>query len=67
MALTKREIEIVQLIADEYTSEEIGKTLQISLATVESHRRNIFRKEGIASVVGLIKKGIVEGWIINNI
>jgi DNA-binding NarL/FixJ family response regulator len=39
--LTKRELEIVRLLAQGHTSKSIGEALQISLLTVQTHRRNI--------------------------
>ncbi len=56
--LTPREIEITKLIADEYTNEKIGEKLFISERTVETHRKNIFRKTNTKSVAGLIKYAI---------
>ncbi|MFL5752523.1 MAG: response regulator [Bacteroidia bacterium] len=53
--LTQREIEIVQLIAKELSNAEIAEKLFISERTVETHRKNIFRKTATKSVVGLIK------------
>ncbi len=54
-ALTEREIEIVKLIAKEYSNKQIADLLFISERTVESHRKNIFRKAGAHSVVGVMK------------
>lgn len=56
--LTPREIEITKQIADEYTNEKIGEKLFISERTVETHRKNIFRKTNTKSVAGLIKYAI---------
>jgi two-component system nitrate/nitrite response regulator NarL len=53
--LTDREREIVKLIAKEYNNKEIAEELFISERTVETHRKNIFRKTGTSSLVGLIK------------
>lgn len=53
--LSAREIEIVELIAKEYTNAKIAETLFISERTVETHRKNIFRKTDTKSVIGLIK------------
>jgi two-component system, NarL family, nitrate/nitrite response regulator NarL len=52
--LTRREKEIIQLIAKEYTNVMIAEQLFISEYTVESHRKNIFRKTNVKSIVGLI-------------
>lgn len=53
--LTDREREIVKLIAKEYTNKQIAEELFISERTVETHRKNIFKKTGTNSLVGLIK------------
>lgn len=53
--LTPREIEIIKLIAKEFSNAKIGETLFISERTVETHRKNIFRKTGTKSVLGLVK------------
>lgn len=55
VSLTPREIEIVRLIEKEYSNAQIAETLFISERTVETHRKNIFRKTNTKSVVGLIK------------
>ena len=52
---TEREKEIIQLIAKEHSNAQIGETLFISERTVETHRKNIFRKANTKTVVGLIK------------
>ncbi|WP_426327485.1 response regulator [Pedobacter sp. R-06] len=52
--LSPREVEIIRLIAKEYTSADIGKMLFISEHTVETHRKNIWRKTGVKSIVGLL-------------
>jgi DNA-binding NarL/FixJ family response regulator len=54
-SLTEREIEIVKLIAQELSNKQIADKLFISERTVESHRKNIFRKAGAHSVVGVMK------------
>ena len=53
--LTGRELEIVKLIAEEYNNAQIGDKLFISERTVETHRKNIFRKTNTKSVAGLVK------------
>ena len=58
--LTEREKEIIKLIANEYSNAQIGDELFISERTVETHRKNIYRKTNTTSIVGLIK------WLYEN-
>ena len=53
--LTSREIEIIKLIVEEKSTNDISKELFISSGTVESHRRNIFKKLGVKNMVGVVK------------
>lgn len=53
--LTGREIEIIRLIEKEYNNKMIAESLFISERTVETHRKNIFRKTDTSSVIGLVK------------
>ena len=53
--LTDREIEILRLIEKEYNNKQIAEALFISERTVETHRKNIFRKTNTNSVIGLVK------------
>lgn len=53
--LTGREIEIIRLIEKEYNNKQIAEALFISERTVETHRKNIFRKTDTNSVIGLVK------------
>lgn len=63
MLLSAREIEIVKLIALEYSNEEIAEELIISKRTVETHRKNINLKTNVKTVVGLIKYAIRNGLV----
>ncbi len=53
--LTDREVEIIRLIEKEYNNRQIAESLFISERTVETHRKNIFRKTNTNSVIGLVK------------
>lgn len=53
--LTKRELEIVQLIKCDYTNKQIADKLFLSLYTVETHRKNIMKKLGLTKPQALIK------------
>ncbi len=54
-SLTKREVEIIKLLAEELSSNEIAEQLYISTGTVETHRHNILKKLNVKSTVGVIK------------
>ena len=56
--LTRRELEVLQLIATENTNSEIAKELFISIRTVDTHRRNLIEKLGVKNTVGLVKYAI---------
>jgi DNA-binding NarL/FixJ family response regulator len=62
--LTPRELEVVKLIAEGHTSEEIAEQLVISKKTVDRHRANILEKLGMRNRVELtryaIRRGLVE-------
>ena len=53
--LTKRELEILQLISQAKSNKEIADDLFISDQTVGVHRKNIMRKLSVSSTAGLIK------------
>jgi two-component system response regulator NreC len=52
--ITKREEEILQLVCQQYTAEEIGAKLFISVKTVNGHRNNLLHKTGSRNVTGLV-------------
>ena len=56
--LTEREREILQLVAEGMTNQEIAAKLCISASTVDTHRKNIMAKLDIHSVAGLVKYAI---------
>lgn len=59
--LSKREIDIVQLIKDGLSSREIGIRLDISLKTVEVHRYNILKKLHLKNTASLVSFSIAQG------
>lgn len=56
--VTKRELEIIRLIAQEMSTSEIAEKLYLSPGTVETHRHNILRKLGVKNAIGIIKYAI---------
>ncbi len=61
--LTLRELEVLNLVAKEFSNQQIAEKLFISERTVESHRKNIFRKTGAKSIVGLVRFAIDNGLV----
>lgn len=61
--LTGREVEILKLIADEYSTVEIANQLCISVPTVETHRRSLMIKLNAKNVAGLVKYAVKHGLV----
>jgi len=61
--LTKRENEILALIAGEYSNQEIADKLFLSVRTVESHRHSLNQKLNIKSAAGLVKEALLRGLV----
>lgn len=53
-ALTKRELEVLELICKEYTNKEIADKLYLSKRTIEGHRNRMLDKTGSKNTVGLV-------------
>jgi DNA-binding NarL/FixJ family response regulator len=62
-SLSKRELEIMELVASEYSTNRIADKLFISGKTVETHRRNLFQKLGVKNSVGLTKVAVRLGMV----
>jgi DNA-binding NarL/FixJ family response regulator len=61
--ITRREKEILKLIVEENTNQEIAGKLFLSLRTVENHRNNLLQKLQVKNTAGLVKIAIQEGLI----
>jgi DNA-binding NarL/FixJ family response regulator len=59
--LTKRELQVLQLIAEGRSTKDIAARLSLSVKTVETHRKQIMDKLEIRSIAGLTKYCIREG------
>lgn len=55
MFLTRRELQILKLVVDERKNKEIANDLHINVSTVETHKKNIIRKVGVKSSMGLVR------------
>lgn len=56
MTPTKRERQVLHLIAEEFTTKEIAKKLYISHQTVQTHRKNLLAKLDARNTAGLMRK-----------
>lgn len=62
-ALTRRELEVVRLVADGRSNDEIGATLGITTKTVEGHLRRLFERLAVQSRTELATRAVREGWL----
>jgi DNA-binding NarL/FixJ family response regulator len=61
--LTVREHDVVRLVADGRSNDEIGATLGIGSKTVETHLSRIFERFGVSSRTELAARAVREGWL----
>lgn len=61
--ITRREKDILKLIVEEHTNQEIAGKLFLSLRTVENHRNNLLQKLNVKNTAGLVKVAIREGLV----
>ena len=63
LSLTQRELDVVRLIVDGRSNDEIAGALEIAAKTVESHLRRIFDRVGVGSRTELATRALREGWL----
>ena len=61
MTLTPRQEQVLKLVADGLSSPEIARVLQLSVSSVDTHRRDIRVRLGMDSLADLIKYAIYKG------
>ena len=62
IGLTEREREIIRLVAQERTNDEIATALHVSTETIKTHRKNLMTKLNVRSVAGLVKYAVDRCW-----
>lgn len=62
--LSKREIQIIQLITDGISKKEVAKKLSISVRTIETHRHNIYKKLQIKNTAELVRYALSKKIVI---
>lgn len=63
--LTEREEEVLRLVAQGYINKEIATRLDISVKTVETHKRNFMEKLGLHSRAELVRYALAQGWLLS--
>jgi two-component system response regulator NreC len=64
LALTDREREVLTLVAQGYTSQEIADRLIVSVKTVETHRAHVMSKLGLQTRAELVRYALREGYLL---
>ena len=59
--LTKREIQVLQLICTQYTNQDIADTLNLNVRTIDSFRENLRKKTESKNVAGMVVYAIKNG------
>ncbi len=65
IVLSNREKEVLHFVAKEYTNQEIAEKINISLRTVETHKRNLIKKLRVKNVVGLVRFALEQGQLLD--
>ena len=61
--LSPRELDVVRLVVDGLTNDEIGVALRIGARTVETHITRVFERFGVVSRTELAARALREGWL----
>lgn len=61
--LTPREIEVMQLVIQDLSNAEIAEKIFIGVTTVETHRRNLMKKVGVKTALGLMRWAMTNGFL----
>jgi DNA-binding CsgD family transcriptional regulator len=61
--LTPREEEVLLMVAEQHSTQEIAEKLQLSRRTVENHRYRLMQKLGVKSAGGLVRYAMQTGMI----
>lgn len=62
-AFLPRELEVLQLIAQQYTNKQIAEKLSLTVKTIEAHKSNLLAKTGSKNALGLVVYAIEQGLI----
>ena len=65
VSLSAREQEVLFFVSKEFTNQEIAERMDISLRTVETHKRNLVKKLRVKNVVGLVRYAIENSYLLD--
>lgn len=60
---SQRELDVLYLVAADYSTQEIAARLHISVRTVDAHRRTLIEKARARSIVGVVLEAFRQGWL----
>jgi DNA-binding NarL/FixJ family response regulator len=63
--LSKREEDVLRLVALGFLSKEVASRLRISIKTVETHKANAMSKLGMSSRIDIVRYAVLQGWLQN--
>ncbi|NVK85961.1 MAG: response regulator transcription factor [Cytophagia bacterium] len=63
MELSDREMQVIRYVGKGYSSDKIADELNVSIHTVNSHRKNVLKKLGLKSPTELIVYAVKQGWV----
>jgi two-component system response regulator NreC len=63
LALSEREREVLRLVAEGYTNQEVAERLVVSVKTVETHRAHLMSKLGLQTRAELVRYALREGYL----
>lgn len=65
--LTRREHQVIELIAKEHSNVEIAQILNLSVETINTYRKNLLKKTGVKNTAGLVRYAINQGIVTTKI
>jgi len=65
VSLSAREQEVLFFVSKEFTNQEIAERMDISLRTVETHKRNLIKKLRVKNVVGLVRYAMDNSYLLD--
>jgi len=63
LRLSPRELEVLRLVVEEFTAQEIAERLFVSKETIDTHRKNIREKLGVRNTAGMVREALRQGLV----